>query len=59
VKKMANPEQTEHHPLASAGLTLTLKALNRQGISPDTNRALSLYTVKIWPGIPLSAAIEM
>lgn len=31
----------------------------RKGINPDSNQALSLYTMKIWPGIPLSAAIEM
>lgn len=28
-------------------------------INRDSNQALSLYTMKIWPGIPLSPAIEM
>lgn len=48
----------EHHPLASLGLKLPLTALEK-GINPDSNQALSLYIMKIWPGIPLSPAIEM
>lgn len=54
-----NTVKMEPHPLASAGLKLSLTALERQGINPDSNQALSLYTVKIWPGIPLSLTIEM
>lgn len=59
VRRYENTVKMEHHPLASPGLTLPLTALERQGIKPDSNQALSLYTVKIWPGIPLSPAIEM
>lgn len=54
-----NTVKMKHHPLASLGLKLPLTALERQGISPDSNQALSLYTLKIWLGIPLSPAIEM
>lgn len=54
-----NTVKIEHHRLASLGLKLPLTALERQWINPDSNQALSLYTVKIWPGIPLSPAIEM
>ena len=49
----------EHRALASRGLKLPLTAVERQRINPDSNQALSLYTMKIWPGIPLSPAIEM
>ncbi|KAJ4925013.1 hypothetical protein JOQ06_003960, partial [Pogonophryne albipinna] len=40
-------------------LKVPLTAVERQRINPDSNQALSLYTMKIWPGIPLSPAIEM
>lgn len=54
-----NTVKMEHHPLFSLRVNVPLTALKRQRISPDSNQALSLYTLKIWPGIPLSPAIEM
>lgn len=42
-----NTAKMEHHPLASPELRLPLTALERRRINPDSNQALSLYTMKI------------